>query len=128
MQINWCYKGISEGVTFGDAEASAVLSDTGIVSVWMRTNRSLALDVANVASQDALSPNALDDHVNAYALVSRTTPYISLSSGCIEFAGPNTVPPKYAALRTALDFATDGGRTSGYVFRCWVITGLKPVP
>ncbi len=128
MQVNWCYKGISESATFSDAEADAVLSHTGILSVWMLANGGIALNVANVESQNVLNANALDNHVNMYGLVSTITPYISLSAGCVEYAGRYSIPIRYAALRTALDFATDGGRTSGYVFSCWVITGLKPVP
>ena len=48
MQVNWCYKGISESATFSDAEADAVLSPTGILSVWMLANGGIALNVANV--------------------------------------------------------------------------------
>jgi hypothetical protein len=128
MQVNWCYKGISESNAFKDADASAVLSQTGIVSSWVRTYGATPLSNANIAGQSALSANALDDHVNMYGLVSTTTPYISLSAGCMEYAGDHTAPTKYAAFRTALDFATDGGRVSGYIFRCWVVTGLKPAP
>lgn len=128
MQVNWCYKGISESKTFGDTEATAVLSRTGIVSAWMLANSGVALNITNVVSQNALNANALDNHVNMYGLVAGTTPYISLSAGCREYAGPHAVPINYAALRTALDFATNGGTVPGYIFRCWVITGLKPAP
>jgi hypothetical protein len=128
MQLNWCYKGIAENPSFGDLEASGVLSATGILSSWMIANRSATLDQANTDSQNALSASALDDHVNNYWIVAGRPPYISLSAGCVEFAGSTRPAMRYAALRTALDFATDGGRTSGYVFRCWVVTGLKPTP
>ena len=125
MQINWCFKGIQENGAFGDAEASAVLSATGILSTWMLANQALPLAQANIDSQNALNASALDDHVNWYSSVAAHTPYISLSAGCMEYVGDSSAPIKYTALRTALDFATDGGTTSGYVFRCWVITCLK---
>lgn len=128
MQLNWCYKGIAENPGFSDAEASAVLTDTGILSSWMLANGALALQQANVFAQSALSARALDDHVNDYWAVAHNTPYISLSAGCTEFNGPARLSTRYPALRTALDFATSGGTTSGYVFRCWVITGLKATP
>jgi hypothetical protein len=128
MQINWCFKGITESGWFSDAEASAVLSQTGILSTWMLANSAAPLNQANIDVQSALNANALDNHVNFYGLVAGNTPYISLSAGCREYAGPGSVPIRYAALRTAFDFATNGGRVSGYVFRCWVITGLKPAP
>jgi hypothetical protein len=120
MQINWCLKGIAENASFGDAEAAAVLSSTGIVSKWMLTNATLASQQANIDSQNVLNASALDDHVNNYAKVAKDTPYISLSSGCIEYAGSTKPPTRYPALRTAIRFATKGGTQSGYVFKCWV--------
>ena len=128
MQLNWCYKGIVENAAFGDAQAMAVLTDTGILSSWMRANSGISLFQANVASQSALGAKALDEHVNDYWAVANNTPYISLSAGCVEFSSSARPPVRYPALRTALDFATNGGTASGYVFRCWVVTGLKAVP
>jgi hypothetical protein len=74
MQINWCLKGIAENASFGDAEAAAVLSSTGIVSKWMLTNATLASQQANIDSQNVLNASALDDHVNNYAKVAKDTP------------------------------------------------------
>jgi hypothetical protein len=128
MQINWCLKGIPHNATsFNDATAAAVLTSTGILSRWMIVHAGLANSQASIDAQNALSASALDDHVNNYRKVQRDTPYISLSSGCIEYMGSSRPPVRYKALRTALNFATDGGRQSGYLFRCWVVTGLKPV-
>jgi hypothetical protein len=126
MQINWCLKGIAESASFNDAEASAVLSSTGILSKWMLANAAQTSQQANIDSQKALNASALDDHVNNYAKVVKDTPYISLSSGCIEYAGATLPPIRHPALRTALKFATNSGRQFGYVFRCWVKTGVKP--
>ncbi len=121
MQINWCLKGIRGGTSFGDAAALEVLSDTGILSNWTRANANLPAGQANIAAQRALSLSALDDHVNDYGLVGPTTPYISLSAGCREFSGGSYPPTSYPAYRTALEFATDWGTTSGYIYRCWVV-------
>jgi hypothetical protein len=126
MQINWCLKGIAENASFSDAQAAAVLSSTGLLSNWMLANATLASQQVNINSQNVLNASALDDHVNNYAKVAKDTPYISLSSGCIEYAGSTKPPIRYPALRTAMRFATKGGTQSGYVFKCWVVTGLKP--
>jgi hypothetical protein len=127
VQINWCLKGIAENPWFGDAEAQAVLTSTGILSNFM-VETSLTAQDANIAAQTALSDSALDDHVNNYSKVRLNTPYISLSAGCYEYAGRKNPAKPYLAMRTALRFATRSGRSAGYVFRCWVITGLKRAP
>jgi hypothetical protein len=126
MQINWCLKGIAESKTFTDAHAAAVLSSTGILSNWMVANAGKASGQANIDAQNALNASALDDHVNNYGKVAKDTPYISLSSGCMEYAGATRPPIRCPALRTAILFATRKGTVFGYVFRCWVATGLKP--
>lgn len=122
MQINWCLKGIAGGGGFGDVEALEVMTSTGILSNWMRTHTTAALGAANVDAQAALSLAALDDHVNDYGAVGATTPYISLSAGCREYAGPSLPTQVYPAYRTALEFATTWGATFGYIYRCWVVT------
>jgi len=88
----------------------------------------MPLSQSTVESQSRLSESALDDHVNDYDSVRSATPYISLSAGCVEYIGYTSRPLVHPAFKTALDFATDGGNSEGYVFRCWVITGLKPAP
>lgn len=128
MKIHWCYKGVSAQSGFGDGEAEAVLTRTGIPSNWLLAHNALPSWEANIAAQDALSPDALDDHVNAYSLVADATPYISLSAGCYEYQSPYTGPSRMLGLRTALTFATRGGAASGYIFRCWVVTAPQPAP
>jgi hypothetical protein len=127
MQINWCLKGIAEVAGFGDAEAQAVLSTRGLLSKWMIANAGQRNDRANIDAQNVLTASALNDHVNNYAKVQRDTPFISLSSGCREYRGATLPPLNRPALRTAIDFATRGGKQAGYVFRCWVTTALQPV-
>jgi hypothetical protein len=126
MQINWCLRGIVESPTFNDAAAADVVTSTGIVSKWVLTNRNALNYQANIDAQSALSASALDDHVNNFSKVATNTPYISLSSGCYEYAGSVLPPIRYPAIQTALNFATNGGKVAGYVFRCWVIAGLQP--
>ncbi len=122
MQINWCLKGIAAGTEFADVEAVQVMTETGIRSNWMRHNEDLPMVQANIEAQKALSLGALDDHVNDYYAVERDTPYISLSAGCREYAGYSTPTTTYPAHRTALEFATQFGTTTGYIYRCWVVT------
>jgi hypothetical protein len=126
MQINWCLKGIRQQSRFGDTEAQAVLDHHGLPSAWLLDNDTkLDAGQANRAAQAALSFAALDAHVNHFGLVAADTPYISLSAGCWEFAGKGKPAIHYPAMGTALDFATDSGKSAGYVFRMWVITGLQ---
>lgn len=128
MKISWCYKGIAETPYFNDLVAGEVLSKTGILSVWMIKNAHLPLYQANVDAQSALTSSALDDHVNNYAAAKIDTPYISLTAGCYEYQGVSASPKLYPARASAMRFATDNGRSAGYLFKCWVITGLKAAP
>lgn len=128
MKINLCFKGIRETPSFTDSDAQAVLTHTGIESAWLRTNYSSQAKSANIASQSALNQAALDDHVNNYAAVARTTPYISLTTGCYEYQGRNAPPLPHTGLSIALGFATGFGSSSGYVFRCWTVTSLQRTP
>ncbi len=121
MQIHWCLKGIAGDGSFGDNAAWAVMTESGILSNWMRNNPNLPSSQANKISQQSLSLPALDDHVNDYDSVKTQTPYISLSAGCREFAGAYQAPTTYPAFRTALEFATKWGTVPGYIYRCWVV-------
>jgi hypothetical protein len=127
MLLHWCLKGIAERTgRFSDSDAINMLSE-GIPSNWLWRNGSRPLAGSLALAQQALSESALDNHVNNYSSVAQTTPYISLSAGVVtpRTLGGVTVRP---AWRTALDFATRGGSTSGFVFRCWTIVAPKPSP
>lgn len=128
MKINWCYKGIAESAIFKDRTAEDVLLKTGILSVWMLRNAGVPLAQANIDAQSALSASALDTHVNNYAVAKADTPYISLTAGCYEYLGSTTPPKLYPAWVRAMRFATRNGTSPGYIFKCWVITGLKAAP
>lgn len=125
MQINWCHKGISEQTGFGDAEALAVLSSTGILSRWMVNQAALSIGSANAVVQNSLSLSKLDNHVNHYASGGLNSPYISLAAGCYEYGGPTAPPVLRSGIAQASRFATRNGRYSGYIFKCWVVTAPK---
>lgn len=127
MFVQWCLKGIRERDDFDDTAAQAVFKK-GLLSNWMRNDPSLGQDVAAEQRRSVLTPQAVYDHVNNYAAVQRTTPYISLSAGCIErdkYLATNVAHP---AATTAFAFATDGGQGDGYVFVCWVVLSMNPAP
>jgi hypothetical protein len=95
--------------------------------MWLISQLGGALSSNGVKqAQDELNDSALDDHVNNFSAVAASTPYISLSAGSVvpdaSVAGFSVRP----AWRTALDFATRGGRGCGFVFRCWTIVSPKP--
>ncbi|WP_199556078.1 hypothetical protein [Sandaracinobacteroides hominis] len=74
-----------------------------------------------------MSETALNDHVNNFPSVWDRTPYISLSAGIVlpdPVGGVSVLP----AWLTAAAFATNYGRTSGYVYRCWCVLSPKAVP
>lgn len=126
MLINWCLKGISESTGFDDAMAESVITHTGLLSNFMMANHATTLAGIHAASQGALSETALDQHVNNYKSVSATTPYISLGAGAIEYQGRGKPPLVLPALGTAMRFATQRGKTAGFIFRVWVVTTPKP--
>ena len=126
MVIQWCLKGISERPAFGDIEAEALLY-SGIKSNWLFNNPSMPIERAIPTVQNLLSLKALLTHVNNYAAVRTTSPYISLSAGVVL---PDTAlgSRKFPAWRSAADFATEWGRSSGYIYRVWTIVTPQPSP
>jgi hypothetical protein len=126
MVIQWCLKGISERPSFGDTEAAGLLTK-GIQSNWLFNNPTVPIAQAIPTVQSMLSLSALLTHVNNYAAVRTTSPYISLSAGVVV---PDTAlgTRKFPAWKSAVDFATAGGRTAGYIYRVWTIVTPKPSP
>jgi len=126
MFIQWCLKGIAERPGFSDAEAEDLLR-TGIKSNWLYNNPTMPIEQAIPTVQGMLSLSALERHVNNYAAVRTTSPYISLSAGVVV---PHTAlgTRKFPAWRSALDFATAFGRADGYIYRLWTIVTQKPSP
>lgn len=128
MLIQWCLKGIAEHAAFGDAQARSALSGVGLTSAWLRSLT--GSDIMNFPpdSHAALSQAALNAHVNGFGSVSATTPYISLSAGCVLLDPATSTTTVQHALDTALYFATGGQRHAGYIFRMWVLVSPKPGP
>jgi hypothetical protein len=128
MLVQWCLKGVPWSTGFGDAEALRVLSHEGLTSNWVRANGGRSFMTGLVDGHAALSDAALAQHVNAYATVAATTPYVSLSAGVVERNPTTRTPIRHRAWTTALDFATGGGTGDGYVFECWVQLPGNPAP
>jgi hypothetical protein len=128
MLIQWCLKGIPEvaGV-FTDSEALSALSDAGLTSSWVRAVGQ-PMKYLPAGSHAVLSEAALDAHVNGFGGVAGSTPYLSLTAGCVELDPATLTTTTYEARLTAFDFATNGGTTDGYVFKLWVLVSPKPAP
>jgi hypothetical protein len=129
MLIQNCLKGIVERPgRFSDAEAAAALRGEGLSTAWLRGQTGAAMSAFPGTSHSALSQTALNAHVNGFGASRHATPYFSLSAGCIELDPTSQTTTLFSALQTALEFATESGRTSGYVFRLWVLVSPKPAP
>lgn len=128
MLIQWCLKGVPfDQNTLNANWVKSVLSGDAITSAWLRGAASVSAPNFPSNAETQLSANALDDHVHAYATVANSTPYISLSAGCVERVARG-IAVRHSALRTALSFATGDGRHDGWVFLCWVHVAPKPAP
>jgi len=126
MHIQWCLKGIRSRPTFTDADAFALL-DNGIPSNWLLTNPAVSCAVAISTVQSLLSESLLVSHVNQYATVANITPYISLSAGVVlpdTRLGTRVMP----AWESAVGFATDFGKSDGYIYRLWTVVAPQPAP
>jgi hypothetical protein len=127
MLIQWCLKGITEqSPAFDDSQALLVAQDSGITSAWMRNPSGRDIMTLPAGSHRALSSIALDSHVNGFGSAKGTTPYISLSAGCVELDPGTKTTTTFSALNTALTFATESATQAGYVFRLWVLVSPKP--
>ena len=132
MIVQWAIKGISGGSSgISDVDAKALIDDGhGIICNWWRN----AFRIAPPQIRAKLSYSNLLRHVNQYAApdpvtgqpFSESTPFISLTAGCVErntLLRTNLVIP---ARQTALEFATEWGTCSGYLFYCWVLVSINP--
>lgn len=128
MLVQWCLKGVLGSSTFGDVDALNALQRDGLTSSWVRSQANAPLLAAMSSAHDALSNAALAAHVNAYATVAGSTPYLSLSAGVVERDAKTRTVIRHRAWTTALDFATNGGRSEGYVFECWIPLPANPAP
>lgn len=87
----------------------------------------MSIEQAIPTVQSLLSLSSLLTHVNNYAAVRTTSPYISLFAGVVL---PDTAlgSRKFPAWRSAVDFATEWGKSSGFVYRVWTIVTPQPSP
>lgn len=121
MIVQRCLKGV-HGID--DTQAVSMLLGNGILCNWWRRAQRISPDEI----RQKLTAAAIDLHVNNYDAVIDDTPFISLTSGCVsrdQYLRSNTVLP---ARNTAVEFATDGGLSEGYIFYCWLLVGLNPAP
>lgn len=128
MIAQWCLKGVRASSAFGDVDAQNALQRDGLTSSWVRGQASTPLLAALSAAHGVLSDAALAAHVNAYATVAGTTPYLSLTAGVVERDAKTRAVIRHSAWTTALDFATGGGRSEGYIFECWISLPANPAP
>jgi len=77
MIVQRCLKGIY-GINKSDADT---ILDEGILCNWTRYKTGGPPTAKEIRT--ALTANMLDLHVNNYASVQATTPFISLSAGCV---------------------------------------------
>ncbi len=123
-------KGISK---LSAAEATEILTETGILSRWLSTMGT----PAGKDIQDRLTWHNLDWHLNhydepdplmGYLPFCERTPFISTTAGTVErdlSVRQNFIK---SAFRTALNFATQGFTTTGYVFYGYVyVLGKKSI-
>lgn len=119
------YSGIS------DSEARILIDGGhGIQCNWWRNVH----QISPPEIRDKVTYANLLRHVNKYSSADPVTgrpffegtPFISLTSGCVErntALRTNRIVP---ARRTALEFATRSGTGPGYLFYCWVFVSLNP--
>ncbi|MGE3647557.1 MAG: hypothetical protein AB7G10_04410 [Reyranellaceae bacterium] len=128
MYVQWCAKGIwgtrsgfADGLS--DDEARSVVDDkNGIICNWWRNVHT----ITPAGRRDRLNAANLERHVHDYDRFRADTPFISLAAGAVERDSFMRTNHLYPAERTAVAFATQNGSRLGYVFRLWVIVGIKP--
>lgn len=137
MIVQWCCKGIAK---LAERDVRWILAGgTGIrCRSWLTISPKPFPLGRNLAR---LTEHNLDLHVNNYSYPDPvtgepfhdTTPFISLSAGCVERQVTAQTNETHSALRTALTFATtdysqpgpNWPRCSGWVFYCYVLVGVN---
>lgn len=135
MIIQWCCKGIQD---LPEKEVRAILTDP----IGMRCRYWLNVDPDPFPISKALTRLTEPDlnlHVNHYNYRDpktgrpyyETTPFISLSAGCVDRDTTIQTNRTYRAFQTALDFATTdysrpgARRRPGWVLVCYVLVGVN---
>jgi hypothetical protein len=128
MLIQWCLKGMMRTGGFDVAQANAVLAGEGLRASWLRGSAGVSAADFPAMSAPELSAAKLGAHVNSFGSAAASTAYLSLSAGCRERDPTRTAAITHPAWTTAQAFATDWGRTHGFVFCLWVLVAPKPAP
>ncbi len=114
------------------ATADEILLQRGIMCNWWREQETIT--TSEIISK--LNKRNLDWHVNRYNVTdpltrepfSKNTPFISTTAGTVERDLLRATNVIHSALQVALEFATDGYRSDGYLFYCYVmVLGQKTV-
>jgi hypothetical protein len=129
MFIQWCIKGVRAqlkddpaGTGLTDQQAKDIIDkDLGICCNWKRNQPNLTPPQV----RQALTATNLHLHINQYSAISAKTPFISVSAGCVERRVLHKTNQIHTARQIALAFATRFFKEPGYLFRCWLIVGLK---
>ena len=136
MIIQWCCKGIKD---LSEKEVHTILTDpTGLRCRYWFSFDPNPFPISEALGR--LTEPDLNLHVNHYSHKDsksgkpycETTPFISLSAGCVDRDTTVQTNRTYRALQTALDFATiadfnrlDAGRHPGWVLVCYVLVGVN---
>lgn len=129
MIVQWCCKGVKD---IGHDEVKAILQNqVGLSCRLWQEQADGVLGYPEAVGR--LSERDLDLHVNHYdeddptnkRPVREQTVFISLSAGCVERNALSTRNELHPALRTALVFATEMGRSPGWVFTCYVLLTMN---
>lgn len=124
MYVQWCAKGIAGTGATGltkDRAFQMVASGQGLISNWWR-NRGTIYSHESVA---VVNEHNLDRHLHDYANFGHESPFISLTSGCVERNALLQQNIAHSAIDTALLFATDSWAHPGALFYCWIPVGLN---
>jgi hypothetical protein len=127
------FQKVLKGIPLPDSSLADRMFESGIQCLWwLRVHQITPQEIA-----EKLTERNLDWHLNHYADVDPTTgrpfyadtPFISATAGTVErdaFLRRNIL---FDPLLTALEFATHGFTTTGYVFYAYVLTlGRKALP
>lgn len=122
MIVQWCCKGIPS-LTRKQVRKLLLGGEGLLCSLLFHTGRASLGKALN-----ELSEANLDQHLHRYNNVSGRSAFISLSAGCVSRDTLIAHNVRYPARLTALAFATEWGRSAGWLFTCYVLVGINPAP
>jgi hypothetical protein len=128
MHVQWCIKGIPNLI---DVQAEEILDRRGLKCRWWHVVDPLPFGQV----PDRLDELQLYLHQNAYLApdprfggnVCDSTPFISLTAGCVQRNVALLTNVMHRAHLIAVDFATELGKVRGHLFYCWVVANGRAV-